>query len=134
MALAHQAFPLYSFCIEIHQTPTFSHTSSVVHIDLPSLINKVTKDKLAMERYKPKKHNSPVKAIRENCIECMGGQESEGYIKRIVECVSSDCALFDFRFGKNPYHTQNLTDEQRKERADRLKLARSHDKRKAKVA
>ena len=87
-----------------------------------------------MERHKPKKHKSPVKAIRENCIECMGGKESEGHIKRISECGSSDCALFDFRFGKNPYHTQSLTDKQRKERANRLKLVRLHDKRKGKVA
>jgi hypothetical protein len=80
-----------------------------------------------MNRYQPKKQKSPVKAIRENCIECMGGYESEGHIKRISDCGSPDCALYDFRFGKNPFHTLNLTDEQRKERGDRLKLVRLHD-------
>ncbi len=87
-----------------------------------------------MERYEPKKYKNPVKAIRENCIECMGGRESEGYAKAIRECGSLNCAVFEFRFGKNPYHSQTLTDEQRKERGDRLKLARLHDKRKGKVA
>jgi hypothetical protein len=87
-----------------------------------------------MNRYLPKKHKNPVKAIREFCIECMGGQESEGHLKRIAEFGSPDCALFEFRFGKNPYHTQNLTDVQRKERAERFKTALSHDKRTENVA
>ena len=87
-----------------------------------------------MNRYKPKKKKNPVKAIREHCIECMGGQESEGHLKRITECASLNCALFDFRFGTNPHHKQILTKEQRKERGDRLKFALSHDKGKDKVA
>ena len=87
-----------------------------------------------MNCYKPKKKKNPVKAIREHCIECMGGRESEGHLKRITECASSNCALFDFRFGTNPHHKQILTGEQRKERGDRLKFARSHHKRKGKVA
>ena len=86
-----------------------------------------------MSRYQPKKLKSPVKAIREFCIECMGGRENEGYMKQISECGSPHCAVFEFRFGKNPYHTQNLTAEQRKERADRLKEGLSHDKRSKKV-
>ena len=87
-----------------------------------------------MNCYKPKKKKNPVKAIREHCIECMGGRESEGHLKRITECASSNCALFDFRFGTNPHHKQNLTDAQRKERGNRLKFDRSHDKGKEKVA
>ena len=74
-----------------------------------------------MSHKEPKKCKSPAKAIREFCIECMGGRENEGYLKHIKNCGSVDCALFDFRFGKNPYHTQNLTAEQRKERGERLK-------------
>ena len=87
-----------------------------------------------MKRYLPKKQKKPVRAIREFCIECMGGRKSEGHLKRITECASTNCALFDFRFGANPHHKQNLTDAQRKERRDRLKFARSHDKGKEKVA
>ena len=75
-----------------------------------------------MERYKPKKCKSSAKAIREFCIECMGGRGSgQNYTKLIEECVSINCALYDFRFGKNPHHTQNLTAEQRKEIGERFK-------------
>ena len=74
-------------------------------------------------RYKPKKCKSPAKAIREMCIECMGGRESEGHLKQISECGSPDCALFAFRFGTNPFNTKNLSEEERKRRAVRLKNA-----------
>ncbi len=73
------------------------------------------------DRYKPKKHKSPVKSIREHCIECMGGRgNGQNCSQLIKECPAPDCALYEFRFGKNPYHSQNLTDEQRIERAERL--------------
>ena len=82
-----------------------------------------------MNRYQPRKCKNPTKAIREHCIECMGGRENEGYLKQISECGSPHCAVFEFRFGNNPYHTQNLTAKQRNERADRLKERLSHDER-----
>jgi len=87
-----------------------------------------------MNRYQPKKCKSPVKAIREFCIECMGGRENEGYLKHIKNCGSSDCALFDFRLGNNPHHKQNLTKEQRKEKSDRLITNLSPDKRSGKIS
>ena len=87
-----------------------------------------------MERYKPKKCKSPLKAIREKCVECMGGRESDGYVKRISECVSEDCPTYDFRFGKNPYHIQNLTVEQRQERSERVKLVAPYKKRSKKTS
>ena len=64
---------------------------------------------------------SPIKAIRQFCIKCIGGRESAGFTKRIKECGFTECDFFVFRFGKNPFHTQNLTAEQRKERGERLK-------------
>jgi hypothetical protein len=72
-----------------------------------------------MERYKPKKHKILVKAVGEHCIECMGGRDNQGYKKLIAECQSHGCSLFDFRYGKNPHHRQNLSQEQRKSLADR---------------
>ena len=87
-----------------------------------------------MERYKPKKQKKPLKAIREFCIECMGGRENDGYLKHIKNCVSFDCALFDFRFGNNPHHKQKLTKEQRKEKGDRLRTSLSPDKRSGKIS
>ena len=82
-----------------------------------------------MGRHKPKKHKSPLKAIREFCIECVGGRENEGCLKYIENCGSPECAVFDFRFGNNPYHTQNLTVEQRQERSERIRLATYYKKR-----
>tara|TARA_B100000315_G_scaffold98233_1_gene90319 strand:+ start:79 stop:357 length:279 start_codon:yes stop_codon:yes gene_type:complete len=81
-----------------------------------------------MSRYQPKKLKSPAKAIREFCIECMGGRGNEGYMKQISDCGSPDCALFEFRFGKNPFHKKHLTDEQKKVKADQLKTSFSADK------
>jgi len=71
-----------------------------------------------MSRYKPKKHKQPIRAIREMCIECMGTRYNPGYRKLIADCPAKDCALYDFRFGKNPYHTKTLSEEQRKKKAD----------------
>ena len=87
-----------------------------------------------MNRYQPRKHKTPLKAIKETCVQCMGGRESEGYLKRISECVSADCPIYEFRFGKNPYHKQNLTLEQRTERRERFKLNLIHDKRSQKIS
>ena len=87
----------------------------------------VTKHWVSYEHKELKKCKSPLKAIREKCVECMGGRESDGYVKRISECVSEDCPTYAFRFGKNPYHIQNLTAEQRKERGERLRTALIHD-------
>lgn len=40
---------------------------------------------------------TPIKAIREKCIECSGGN-----IKEVFNCNIPDCALYIYRFGKNP--------------------------------
>ena len=75
-----------------------------------------------MNRNQPKKTKSPGRAIREHCIECMGGRGSgHNYSKLISECSSHDCALYEFRFGKNPYHSLALTGEQRKRLAARAR-------------
>ena len=87
-----------------------------------------------MNRYLPKKCKSPVKAIREHCIECMGGRQNDGYMQHIKDCGSPDCAVFDFRLGNNPHHKQNLTKEQRNEKSDRLITNLSPDKRSGKIS
>lgn len=63
---------------------------------------------------------NPVKAIREKCLDCCGGSPSE-----VKLCTCSNCALYPFRFGKNPYRQRReMTDEQRKVLGDRLREAR----------
>ena len=50
----------------------------------------------------------------------MGGGANDGHMKLVRECVSKNCELFEFRFGKNSYQTQSLSEEQRIERETRL--------------
>lgn len=69
---------------------------------------------------------NPVKAIRANCLECCCGSAYE-----VERCPSTDCPLYPFRFGKNPYRTPRvLTDEQRIAAAARL----SNNRKKAQEA
>lgn len=44
------------------------------------------------------KQKSPMKAIREKCLDCCCGQQSE-----IRLCESVKCALWPFRSGSHPY-------------------------------
>lgn len=62
---------------------------------------------------------SPIKAIRAFCLDCCGGNAND-----VKNCTSKICALKPFRFGKNPYAHREMTDEQRKDAADRLAKAR----------
>lgn len=40
---------------------------------------------------------TPLKAIRQKCLECSCGSFNE-----VKLCPITDCALYDFRLGKNP--------------------------------
>lgn len=65
--------------------------------------------------------NSPLRAIKEKCVDCMGG--SFVYVK---ECRATNCSLHPFRLGKNPYSKRQMTDEQRVAAGERLKKARDN--------
>lgn len=41
---------------------------------------------------------TPMKAIREKCLDCCCGSATE-----VNLCTITDCALYPFRMGKNPY-------------------------------
>lgn len=43
------------------------------------------------------KTNSPLKAIRWFCTDCMGGQ-----MREISDCTDRGCSLWPFRFGMRP--------------------------------
>lgn len=62
------------------------------------------------------KITSPLKAIKAKCLDCCCGQLNE-----VKLCPAVDCPLFEFRFGKNPYHTRQLTEEQRQAYAEHMK-------------
>ena len=44
------------------------------------------------------KRRSPLRAIRDKCMDCTADQPKE-----IGECPSANCPLWPFRMGKNPY-------------------------------
>ena len=67
------------------------------------------------------KQSTPLKAIKYMCLECCGGPDNPPAATLVRDCVAVDCPLHEFRLGKNPYLKQNLTDEQRQERADQFK-------------
>lgn len=63
---------------------------------------------------------NPVKAIREKCLDCCCGSYTE-----VSDCTVTKCALYPFRFGKNPYRQRKeLTEEQRQALRDRMAEAR----------
>lgn len=63
---------------------------------------------------------NPVKAIREKCLDCCCGSYTE-----VSTCTATKCALYPFRFGKNPYRQRKeLTEEQRQALRDRMAEAR----------
>lgn len=62
----------------------------------------------------PKKSKSPIQAIRYFCFECMGwdrrSPDSGKPFEDVKSCTDPDCPLFDFRFGKNPFHSRAKVD------------------------
>ena len=70
---------------------------------------------------KIKEIKNPVKAIRAFCLECLGNSSEE--VKR---CTMTKCALYAFRFGKNPYRTERIiTEEQRQAATERFAKIRA---------
>lgn len=45
----------------------------------------------------PKKRLTPIKAIREKCLDCACQQQAE-----VRKCPVIDCSLYSYRMGKNP--------------------------------
>jgi hypothetical protein len=59
---------------------------------------------------------TPLKAIREKCLDCCCGSAAE-----VRKCVAVDCALWPYRMGTNPFRKQReLSPRQKRERAARL--------------
>ena len=51
---------------------------------------------------------SPLKAIRQHCLDCCCGSAYE-----VKNCVIHDCELYPFRLGSNPFRTRSMTEEQK---------------------
>jgi hypothetical protein len=55
---------------------------------------------------------NPVKAIREKCLDCCCGAHSE-----VDKCAITQCQLWPFRYGRNPYRAKRVLTAEQKERA-----------------
>ena len=49
---------------------------------------------------------TPIKAIRQKCVECSGGQ-----YKEVRECPIEKCALHEYRNGHRPKDEEVITEE-----------------------
>jgi len=56
-----------------------------------------------------------LKVIREKCLDCCMNKTSE-----VRLCHITDCPLWPYRMGSNPFHQRNITDEQKQAAAGRL--------------
>lgn len=63
---------------------------------------------------------SPIKAIRAKCLDCCCGQSNE-----VLLCPCTDCPLYVFRFGKNPFTNRTLTEEQKIAAGERMRKWRN---------
>ena len=61
--------------------------------------------------------------IRSYCIACMGGHRNE-----VRNCHLTNCELWPYRMGTNPFAKRELTEEQRE--AARQRMADAREKRK----
>lgn len=63
--------------------------------------------------------NTPLSAIHNFCISCMGEQP-----RLVKECTTKSCPLWPYRTGHNTNSKRTMTEEQRQMAAERLKKAR----------
>ena len=62
---------------------------------------------------------SPLRAIRSHCLGCARTAQE------VRLCPVTECPLFPYRFGKNPFHGRSFTEAERRAAAERLSAARA---------
>jgi hypothetical protein len=64
---------------------------------------------------------NPMKAIRAKCLDCCCGNAAE-----VRKCVATDCGLWPFRLGSNPFRKRTILSEDEKcRRAAQLRVSES---------
>ena len=56
-----------------------------------------------------------LKIIRSKCLDCCGGEHLE-----VRLCQHTDCDLWPYRMGKNPFCKRKMTDKQKESATSRL--------------
>ena len=65
---------------------------------------------------------SPLKALRAKCIDCSGGN-----LASVRDCPVTDCPLYPYRLGKNPFYKKRvMSDEERAAASERMKKVRQN--------
>ena len=65
-------------------------------------------------------NNTALKAIKMKCLDCSYYSQKE-----VKECTMTDCPLYAWRMGKNPFRTKKeLTAEQKEALEERMKALR----------
>ena len=62
-----------------------------------------------------KENTNVLRAIRLKCYDCSSYQSNE-----VKDCLVTNCPLYPFRLGKNPFRKKELTEEKRKELRERF--------------
>ena len=62
-----------------------------------------------------KENTNVLRAIRLKCYDCSSYQSNE-----VRECIVTNCPLYPFRLGKNPFRKKELSDEKRNELRERF--------------
>jgi hypothetical protein len=90
-------------------TPSAAVTGSASGISVAGIADKIDNQPPAGSQAKL---INPIKAIRDKCIDCAGGSSKE-----VALCTCSDsCALWPFRFGKNPFRQKRTVSPEQKAR------------------
>ena len=63
---------------------------------------------------------TPLKAIKEKCLDCCCGSTQE-----VKACPISDCSLFPFRFGKNTLIHRTISDDAKQAMRENVERARA---------
>lgn len=71
-----------------------------------------TKDEFDQE---VSENTNVLRAIRLKCYDCSSYQSNE-----VRDCIVTNCPLYPFRLGKNPFRKKELTDEKRNELRERF--------------
>jgi hypothetical protein len=72
---------------------------------------------------KKEKRITPLNSIRQHCLWCCCDS-----MKEVRQCSVTDCKLYPFRMGKNPFQKRReLTDEEKQKITDRLRSSKKHE-------
>jgi len=79
------------------------------------------KDKLDSNPHLEGHSKKPLlKVIREKCLDCCVGHASE-----VKLCAATDCSLWPYRMGENPFRKHKITDQQKEAATQRLSATKS---------